>query len=370
MSTRLEFVLLARAPSANIRGLCDSFNISPKTGYKWLKRYEAEGEVGLADRSRAPIASPTRSVDEVELLVLTLHQQFPCWGSRKLFAMMPADRYRPHPSTIDAILRRHGRQVEGGVHSQEKASTRFEHPAANILWQMDFKGHFALSDRGAGRCHPLTILDDYSRFNLCLAACGDEQGATVKAAMTRTFRRFGLPNRITADNGPPWGTMGRQGLSALEAWLICLGIDVSHSRPYHPQTQGKDERFHRTLKLEVIGRQGFHSLQACQVAFDDWRNIYNQVRPHQALGQQPPMTRYQPSGRAFPNRLPMAEYLQDDRILKVRPNGQILLRKREYFIGEGLKGQRIALRQTNIDGILEVYYFHRKIREIDLTQKA
>jgi transposase InsO family protein len=366
MSARLEFIHLARAPGANVLALCEAYKISRKTGYKWLKRFDEEGEAGLSDRSRRPHHSPAKSDAKLEAKVLRLHEQYDCWGSRKLQALLPQRGNVPHPSTIDAILRRHGRQVHGGISGESAATKRFEHPEPNMLWQMDFKGHFALSSGDAGRCHPLTVLDDYSRFNLCLAACGDEQSSTVRAALTRTFRRYGLPDRITTDNGPPWGTSRLQGISALEAWLIRLGIRVSHSRPYHPQTQGKDERFHRTLKLELVGRRAFRSLAACQAAFDTWRDLYNQVRPHQALGQTPPITRYRRSGRAFPRALPSVEYLPEDWVLKVRPNGQILVRKRDRYIGEGLAGERVALRPTPVDGFYTVYFCDVPIRELDL----
>jgi len=368
MSTRLEFVELARRPGANLSALCRAFGISRKTAYKWLDRFAEQGQAGLTDRSRRPHDSPGHSAGELEATILALHETYPCWGSRKLRALLPEGAVRPHHSTIDAILRRHGKQVLGAVRHQEAATSRFEHPAPNQLWQMDFKGHFPLTKRGGGRCHPLTILDDHSRFNLCLAACGNERGDTVKAAMEATFHRYGLPERITADNGSPWGVSRGQGFSALEIWLIRLGIRVSHSRPYHPQTQGKDERFHRTLKLELLDRQGFSSLAACQAAFDIWRSRYNLQRPHEALGQVPPVSRYQPSGRPFPSAIPALEYLPGDRVLKVRPNGSIRLGRRspDFPVGKGLIGQYVAVRPGGADGVFKVYFCHAEIREIDM----
>lgn len=368
MSMRLEFVRLASAPGANVQAICAAYKVSRKTGYKWLKRFAEEGEAGLADRSRRPHSSPSRSSDELEASVLRLHDAYDCWGSRKLQALLPQDSSLPHPSTIDAILRRHGRQIHGSVKGQDAATKRFEHAEPNMLWQMDFKGHFALSNSRAGRCHPLTVLDDHSRFNLCLAACGNEQTSTVKAVLTTTFERYGLPDRITTDNGPPWGLPRGMGISTLEAWLIRLGIRVSHSRPYHPQTQGKDERFHRTLKLELITRRGFQTIADCQVAFDEWRTIYNHLRPHQALDQATPIDRYRRSGREFPAVLPPVEYLTGDRVLKVRGNGHVMLKKHECFIGEGLIGHEIALRATGVDGVYKVYFCGTELHEIDMTK--
>lgn len=367
MSVRLEFVLLAQQPGTNIAALCRAFAISRKTAYKWLERYSQEGQSGLQDQSRKPHTSPASTAAELEASVLALNELHPYWGSRKLRALMPETQERPHHSTIDAILRRHERQVLGAPSKEvDGAPLRFEHAAPNLLWQMDFKGHFALTDKAAGRCHPLTILDDHSRFSLCVAACGNEQRTTVQEAMTATFERYGLPERITADNGPPWGKTGLVGLTQLEVWLIRLGIRISHSRPYHPQTQGKDERFHRTLKLELLDRQGFASLAACQAAFDGWRDRYNLLRPHEALGQKPPVSRYHASGRPFPKALPALEYASSDTVRTVSDKGDISYKSQRYFVGEGLRKEQVAIRPTTTDGVSDIYFCHQKIRQIDL----
>jgi len=178
----------------------------------------------------------------------------------------------PAVSTVHAILLRHGRLREP---ERVPARCRFEYPAANLMWQMDFKGRFALQD--GCWCHALTMIDDHSRYALCLAACSNEQGATVRGHLERTFRRYGLPDTILVDNGTPWGDGPRQGWTKLGVWLLKLGVDVVHSRPYHPQTRGKNERLHRTVKAEVIAMEIFCSLAAVQAAFDRWRPIYNPV---------------------------------------------------------------------------------------------
>jgi transposase InsO family protein len=231
---------------------------------------------------------------------------------------------------------------------------------------MDFKGHFPLTQARAGRCHPLTVLDDHSRFAVCLAACGNETRETVQTQLIQVFRRYGLPERLTMDNGSPWGSTTGRGMTAVEAWLIRLGIRVSHSRPYHPQTQGKDERFHRTLKRELLSRQGFSSLPACQTAFDAWRDQYNQIRPHEALGQEPPISRFAISGRSYPETLPEIDYEPGDRVLKVTGKGMISVKGCWRYISEGLIGQRIALRPTTTDGVLAVFYCHQEVGQINL----
>lgn len=368
MSSRLEFVLLAQAPNANISALCAAFGISRKTGYKWLERYREGGEGGLADYSRRPSNSPNKSDSDVEAAVVKLHRTYPCWGARKLKALLPNGFPDLHHTTIDAILDRNDCQLVPLVDPGKRALSRFEHAAPNLLWQMDFKGHFALTDAGARRCHPLTVLDDHSRFNISLTACTAETGEQVQAALTQAFKMYGLPERITCDNGPPWGTTGRGTISALEAWIVRLGVRVGHSTPYHPQTQGKDERFHRTLKRELLARRGFNSIELCQDGFDRWRNEYNLIRPHEALGQRPPISRYAPSGRGFPEILPSIEYESEDEVRIVRQSGRIKYRSGEYFIGEGLKGQPVAVRQTTTDGVLKVFYCSREVRTLDLRK--
>ena len=366
MSSRLEFVRFALAPGANVRALCRKFGVSAKTGYTWIERYKQKGEAGLKDRSSRPLTTPNRTSARLEAQVLALHDQYPCWGGRKLAALLPDGFAKPHHNTIAAILRRHGRQVVAHADVTEPATKRFEHEAPNLLWQMDFKGHIALTDKRAGRCHPLTVLDDHSRFAVCLAACSGEDGRQVQAALTQVFCTYGLPQRITCDNGPPWGTSGHDTLSRLEIWLIRLGIHVSHSRPYHPQTQGKDERFHRTLKRELLERNGFNTIDACQSAFNGWRDQYNLIRPHEALGQRPPVSRYKPSARPFPSDLPAVEYDEGDEVRRVRRHGQLYFKGRDYFVGEGLLDELVAVRPTAEDGVFKVFFCDREIRTIDL----
>ena len=366
MSIRREFVLLAEQPQSNVRELCRRYGISPKTAYKWLLRYREQGDPGLEDLSRRPLHSPRRSSADLEQEVVRLHHQFPFWGARKLLPLLPDGLKRPHHSTIDAILHRHDCQVRyHAEEAQAPATRRFEHERPNELWQIDFKGHFHLSDRRSPRCHPLTVLDDHSRFALCLEGCEGERLELVRPKLIQVFRRYGLPRRITADNGPPWGSNIEGGLSTLEVWLMRLGIEVSHSRPHHPQTQGKLERFHQTLKREVLHRT-FSDLGHCQQVLDHWRNQYNQLRPHEALGQLPPISRYQPSLRSYPEELPEIEYESGDRVFRVTGTGQIRLAGKSRFVGGGLLGERVAIRPSSVDGVYDVIFIHKTIRQIDL----
>lgn len=360
MELRGEFVMLARQPGANVAALCRGFGISRKTGYKWLRRAEA-GELG--DRSRRPRSSPLRTPETMEAAVLRLRARHPCWGGRKI-ARRLADLGRagvPAPSTVTAILRRHG--VALGAVGATGPFRRFERARPNALWQMDFKGHFALA---AGRCHPLTVLDDCSRFNLCLAACADQRGATVQGHLRAAFRRYGLPDWIIVDNGAPWGDGPDTPYTPLGVWLLCLGIGLSHARPYHPQTLGKDERFHRTLKAELLAGPPFADLARCQRAFDRWRRVYNCQRPHQALDMAVPATRYQPSARPFPELLAPIEYAPEHQVRRVQQQGWISFQGRPFRLPSAFAGYPVGLLPTSDDATWDVIFASRQVAKLDL----
>jgi transposase InsO family protein len=370
MDQREELVRLALQPGANRSELFRRFGISRNNGYKWLKRFAVEGGVGLADRSRRPHRSPRRTADDVEAEVLRVREEHnQAWGGRKIAWQMRRNGWRtPAPSTITEILRRHDK-LEANAAEHPASYQRFEREHPNELWQMDFKGHFALL---RGRCHPLTVIDDHSRYALGLEACEDEQEATTRQRLTHVFRHYGLPFVMLMDNGPPWGDRGNAdaAFTMFEVWLIRLGIRVTHGRPHHPQTQGKDERFHRTLKAEVLNNRSFRDLPECQRAFDRWRNIYNHERPHQALNFGTPGERYRVSTRAFPERLPEIEYGPDDLVRKVDLDGFISFKNRSIRIGKGLRRQPIALRATHEDGVFSAHFCTQQIGTIDLRKPA
>lgn len=365
MALRQEFVSLVSQEGANMRELCRRYGISPPTGYKWLERYRAQGPAGVEDRSRRPLHSPRRTPPELEAAVLAERALHPAWGGRKLRVRLLTQGFEPVPSasTVSAILDRHGciDPLEAEKHGPWQ---RFERDAPNQLWQMDFKGNFALAQ---GRCYPLTVLDDHSRFNLGLEACADEQEATVRERLTRIFRRYGLPDRMLMDNGSPWGYTSEYPHTALTAWLLRLDIRVSHGRAYHPQTQGKEERFHRTLKAEVLTRP-FTDVADCQRAFDPWRDVYNFERPHEALGMAVPASRYQVSWRAFPEQLPPIEYGPGDEVRKVQDHGEIMFRGKEFRVGRAFQGYPVALRPTTQETVWSVYFCRQELGIIDLAQ--
>lgn len=355
---REEFVRLARQERSNVSELCRRFGISRKTGYKWLGREQ------LQDSSRRPRSSPTRTDSELEARVVALRAEHPAWGGRKIAWVLERDHgLQIAPSTVTSVLHRHG-LISDKASQAATAWQRFEHERPNAMWQMDFKGHFALS---TGRCHPLTVLDDHSRFNVLLHALDNERREPVQAALQGAFERYGLPDRINADNGPPWGHSGLGGLTALGVWLLRLGVGLSYSRPAHPQTNGKDERFHRTLAAEAIQGHVLLDLTHAQEHLSKWRHVYNFKRPHQALQMATPASRYEMSQRAMPQTLPEIEYGPDDTVRHVQQGGWISLHGRQIRLSTALRGQPVALRpRADQDGVLDVYFCHQKLDTIEL----
>lgn len=362
---REEFVRLALMPGANKGELCRRFGISRSNGHKWLERYLTQGRAGLTDRSRRPQRSPTRTEDAVEGEVLRIRENSNnAWGGRKIARVLQAKGALvvPSPSTITEILRRHGK-LDQRSSEHPGPYQRFEREQPNELWQMDFKGPVTT---GRGACHPLTVLDDHSRYALGVEACATQQDYPTRERLISIFRRYGLPDTMLMDNGSPWGDSGGARFTAFSVWLLRLGVRVTHGRPYHPQTQGKDERFHRTLKAEVLDGYRFPDLTDCQHAFDRWRPVYNHERPHDALDLATPGERYRPSRRSFPKVLPPIEYGPDDIARKADKDGDIWFKGRRFRLGRAFRGQLIALRPTPQDGIFNVHFCTQQIDTIDL----
>jgi transposase InsO family protein len=361
---RREFVRLAMQEGANRRELCRRFGIHPDTGYKWLDRW-ACGEAELRDHSRRPHSSPSRSDTAMEARVLSVRDAHPAWGARKIARRLQDEGIKPPAlSTVHAILQRHGRIV--APVGAERATQRFEKPAPNVLWQMDFKGWVRLAN--GSPCHPLTVVDDHSRYVPCLKACADEQAITVQSHLQTTFQRYGLPDALFVDNGGPWGDSSGARWTRLAVWLLKLGVEVWHSRPYHPQSRGKNERFHRTLKDEVFALRRFRDLADVQHAFDRWREIYNFERPHEALNQDVPASRYRPSARSMPERLPGVDYAEGEIVRRVTTTkAYVSFKGRLWPVPHAFCGERVPLRPLNADGRYGIYFGAYQIAEIDLT---
>lgn len=369
MSLRREFVILASSEGASMSALCRQFGVSRKTGYKWLSRFREHGETGLADRSRRPKKFRTPTAGKVEQRVLAIRDEHPTWGGRKIRKRLQVlgEKRLPAASTVTEILRRHGRILDTESRKRESYGS-FERDEPNALWQIDFKGEFKMT---SGRyCHPLTVLDDHSRYAVGLIACSNERRNTVQNHLIELFRRYGLPQALYSDNGRPWGSLNSPTRhTRLTAWLMRLDVQVIHGRPYYPQGRGKQERFHRTLKAELLQDRFFDNLQHTQERFDPWRQMYNQERPHEALNLNVPASRYHTSSREYPEQLDPFEYAEHFETRKTNRVGQFSFQRRVFKTGEAFGSQRLGLSPAGDGDVWDVYYCHFRIGQLDMRSE-
>ena len=331
----------------SISELCRRFGISRKTGYKRINRFKEYGYDGLGDRSSAPHSHPNATSPEVARQLIEAKRAHPTWGPKKLVAWLRAEAAEapwPAPSTSGAILDRAGLVKR---RRRRRSTAPWSEPFieavdANDVWCIDFKGWFRTGD--GKRVDPLTVQDAASRYLLACAGLDQPRTPQVRRVLDRSFREYGLPRTIRTDNGPPFASVGLGGLTTLSIWWVKLGITPERIEPGHPEQNGRLERFHRTLNEETASPPR-PSQRSQQRAFDAFRNGYNEERPHEALGQQPPSRVYRPSHREYPRRVLSPEYGRDVTIRKVRTNGQIKWKGHMVYLSEALKGEPVGLVQ-------------------------
>jgi putative transposase len=329
--------------------------ISRKTAFKWIERYEQEGLKGLEDQSRAPHHQARAISEQMEQRILELKARWPNWGAPKIHVKLQHYSDCPSESTVSNVLQRHGlsrkaRRRQRATPSQQPL-VHCEGP--NQVWCADFKGWFRTGD--GKRCEPLTISDAHSRYLLCCQAIGTTTAmVTVRPLFEATFREYGLPEAIRTDNGPPFASHGLAGLTELSVWWLKLGIGLERIEPGQPQQNGRHERMHRTLK-EATAQPPRRTLAQQQQAFDSFRQEYNQERPHEALGQKPPATLYEPSRRDFPERLPLMDYPEEWQKRKVSPGGQMRWKGLKVQVSHALVDQFVGLKPI-AEGLWAVYF--------------
>jgi transposase InsO family protein len=345
LEQQVQFIKEWQKGEKDFVALCREYNVTPKTGYKRVHRFERYGWEGLGDRSRAPHHHPNQVSVDVARLLLEAKQAHRTWGPRKLVPWLrerhPETSW-PAPSTCGGILQR-----AGMVHPRRRKrrtppwSEPFAHAAhPNDLWCMDFKGWFRTGD--GQRCDPLTLLDAASRFLLACEVLDRPRGPQVKRVLERAFCAHGLPLAIRTDNGPPFASVGLGGLTPLAVWLIKLGITPERIRPGHPEENGELERLHRTLKAETASPPA-QTHRAQQRTFDTFRTEYNTERPHEALGYRTPGHCYVPSFRAYPSKVPELDYEEGVAVRRVRTNGEIKWQGSLLYLSEALRGERVGL---------------------------
>lgn len=370
VSQRREFVRLVSVEGANMAATCRQFGVSRQTGYKWLARFREEGDPGLVDQSRRPRTMRCPTAAEMEARVLAVRDEHPAWGGRKIRARLQNLGVQdvPAASTITEILRRNGRISPKASEDRTRYGS-FERNAPNELWQIDFKGEFRMTDKRY--CYPLTMIDDHSRFAVGLFACENQRGTTVQQHFITAFRRYGMPQAIYSDNGPPWGSLNSPTRhTRLTAWLMRLDIQAIHGTPFYPQGRGKEERFHRTMEDELLQDRLFDDVPHTQSRFDPWREMYNQERPHEAIGLKPPSSRYHASPREYPEQLPSFEYSARFTTRQANKVGQFRFGGEVYKSSEAFSGERLGLCESGEDGVWDVYYCHFRIGQLDERTKG
>jgi transposase InsO family protein len=350
-------VLVDHTPLARA---CRLFGVSRKTAYKWLRRAQTPPGCSFEDRSRRPQHSPRRTAPTLEKRVLALRDRYG-WGARKLRAVLQQRRYTvPSIRTVHEILHRHDRLVAPPPPAPMPQS--FVRAKPNELWQLDFKGPLEIRRQ---RIHPLSVLDDCSRFLLGLRACTDLTYAATWTVLWALFGEFGLPEAILCDNAFSARNSGI-GLSAFDAWLLRLDIRPLHGRPYHPQTQGKVERFHGTLQRELWPVIHRDSLDHFQRDLDRWRRRYNTLRPHEALGDQTPQRCWHPSLRRRPEQLPEVVYPAGSVLRRVGSKGEVSWRSARILAGWGLAGQTVRVEEGEHE--VAIYFARHCVRRLSLKQ--
>ncbi|OHB57750.1 MAG: hypothetical protein A2Y07_01915, partial [Planctomycetes bacterium GWF2_50_10] len=347
--------------------LCIAYNISRKTGYKWLARYEQFGTGGLEDLSRVPHHHPHEIPDAVKSTILCVNARYPHWGplkiEYKIRKLYPCWSRYPAVSTIGLFLKRQGLVIS---RKRRRCASPTQPPLTNGInpndvWSVDFKGHFATRD--SSRCNPLTINDHLSRYLICCRHVDRMSYNLVKMQFERIFRQYGLPLVIRSDNGTPFSSRGIGGLSRLSAWWIRLGIHPERIEPASPDQNGRHERMHRTLK-EHTAKPPADDLNSQQQRFDDFVNEYNNERPHEALEMQTPSSLYVPSERIFPNHLPRPHYDRYMQVRRVEHHGDIQYKNRRLFLGESLEGEYVGIEEID-DDKSRVWYCDYELGTID-----
>lgn len=368
MSLRLDFCILAQKPGCNFSDLCRKVGISREIGYKWLRRYRENGVAALQDRSRQPHSSPGRSSPVLEQAVVDLRLKYPAWGPRKLRPLLKDHIAEPLPSisTVARILQRRGMIDFKEPEPEYPVVGRFERGSPNELWQMDLKAAVRLPD--GHKIYPVGLIDDHSRYLLGLWMIPDCRESSVIDCWIKAAQANGLPESTLTDHGVQFRNEDHVS-SAFRVYLCACGVKHTQCRVKHPQTQGKIERLWGTLKRELLSRREYSDLASWQLSFDDWRYQYNNIRPHQELGDAPPISRYRKSERPYVE--PDRNYRSDNpgsKSCRVHPKGEISFNGHRIMIGRGYAGWLVELRPISA-GCWHVYFRERFVKEL-LFQKT
>ena len=356
---RKEFVEAAER-CENFSALCREFGITRATGYKWIDRYEKQE--GLSDRSRRPKTTANKTPKETELQIIQTRSLHPGWGAKKIKkALENKGSEMPCVKTVNNILNRYGciSQEEALKH---KPYTRFEKEHCNEMWQTDFKGEFKMQD--GTYCFPLDIFDDHSRYVIRIKP-STSTANIVLPTFREAFYEFGVPNSVLSDNGAQFAGF-RQGYTQFEKWLMNHDVLPIHGRIKHPQTQGKIERFHRAMNQELLKYYTPTDIQDAERMFDEWRDCYNNERPHEALGMRCPSDIYVPSERVYCDQVKRYEYGGEYHVIKVNNWGYVRFDRWQIYLSETMIGEYIEFRPNPYGDSFIACYRNFAIGEFDV----
>jgi transposase InsO family protein len=366
LEQRIAFIAACASGHDSVAELCRQYEISRQTAYKWLKRFAAGGEVGLQDKSRAPLRQWREVLEEIAAEILATRRDHQRWGPRKLKAYLertaPEIQW-PAASSIGELLKREGLVVG---RRKRLRTPSYSEPLAhadgpNCVWCADFKGWFRCRD--GTRCDPLTCTDAFSRYLLRARSVAKTDGAHVKGVFEAMFREYGMPEAIRSDNGPPFASKAPAGLSRLSMWWLRLGIRHERIRPGCPEQNGRHERMHLTLKQETANppRENLREQQRALIAFE---REYNYERPHEALGNRTPTELYEPSSRRYPSKVPELEYPQGVLLRRISQQGSLKWKCDRTFVSEVLAREVVGLLEVE-DQVFDVYYGSLLVGQFD-----
>ena len=361
---RLEFVKRVLAHEKSKSALCREYGISRPTGDKWIARFKSNES--LSDRSRRPFHTPNRIDLETKQKIIEARCRERALGAKKIRQMLVDDGWNNLPaiSTFNAVFKRNGLITK---EASEAATPyiRFEKSEPNEMWQADFKGDFAMQN--GIRCHPLSVIDDCSRFCINADAKDNQQIEGVKESFIAAFREYGMPFSILCDNGTPWGSSQSTSITRFEVWLMELGVLTIHTRPLHPQTQGKVERFNGSYKRERLNFYTPVNLEDAQRSREEYKDFYNNIRPHESLGMKVPAKKYTRSKIEYSEKITPWEYESGAKIRKIKSSGYLTFEGQGYYLSEGMGDKEVALLPTETDGVFNIVFRQFRVAKLNLN---
>lgn len=362
--TRLEFVKRVLSKEKSKSALCREYGISRPTGDKWIERYN--NKESLSDKSRRPFHTPNKIDSETEKRIVEARKDEPAIGAKKTRQMLINSGWKNPPavSTINAVFKRNN-LISKSASEAATPYKRFEKSEPNEMWQADFKGDFGMLN--GNRCHPLSIIDDCSRFCINADAKGNQQLSGVKDSFIAAFREYGMPYSLLCDNGTPWGSSQSNSITRFEVWLMEHGVLTIHIRPLHPQAQGKVERFNGSYKRERLNFYTPANLEDAQRCREEYKAFYNNIRPHESLDMEVPAKKYKHSKIEYTEQIVPWEYESSAKIRKIKSSGYLTFGGQGYFLSEGLGEKEVALFPTETDGVFNIVFRQFRVAKLNLN---